>query len=205
MLDLLTTELAGLGERFATNELAYLALTSKPEHAVRDRLAFALHEKLAPDTLVAREWFRTDLAILRRPAEPVLLVELKSIYSFDAATARYDISTWTSRMEDDEAKARCLGPGASVCTILLATHPGGDLSPADFAAVKYGSGVTRAALERGGHAGVKEGALSNLSGRFGSREVRTGEIQGGTAFGVPVSVLYWLVIAPAVGVEKPSA
>ncbi len=70
--------------RFGADELAFLALTSKVELPVRDRLAYALFERL-PDRLVAREWKRVDLAVLaRRPTPfPVMLLEAKALYTFD--------------------------------------------------------------------------------------------------------------------------
>ena len=55
---------------FRPNEIAYLALTSKPELAVRDRLAFHLYQKLKQDgSLVSREYHiggrkHADIAIL---------------------------------------------------------------------------------------------------------------------------------------------
>ena len=41
---------------FSDNELAYLALTSKVEQPIRDRLAFALYGAIGEECVVSREW-----------------------------------------------------------------------------------------------------------------------------------------------------
>ena len=89
---ILVETLNGLGECFLNEkgkgELAYLALTSKPEFAIRDRLAFELHKQLFPEYIVAREWKRIDMAILRNEDQPEpvaeVVVQLKtwSLFTF---------------------------------------------------------------------------------------------------------------------------
>lgn len=72
--------------QFAENELAYLALTSKIENPLRDKIAFALHNKLHNKYLICRECQvkegkknRTDLAIFERESNtPRLLIEFKA-------------------------------------------------------------------------------------------------------------------------------
>ena len=74
-----------IGDTFEENELAYLAVTSKIEHPFRDRLSFLLHKRYeAEGYLVAREWKRIDMAILNHEGEPLILIELKAMYTFDA-------------------------------------------------------------------------------------------------------------------------
>lgn len=96
---ILVETLKGLDKCFRKREgeLAYLALTSKPEFAIRDRLAFELHKRLFPEYIVAREWKRIDMAILRNEdqPEPEFLIQLKtwSLFSFigdaDTISRRY--------------------------------------------------------------------------------------------------------------------
>lgn len=75
---------AGATASFALNELAHLALTSKAEGPIRDRLAFALRSQLAGDGLVvAREWRRIDIAVLRG-VHLVAVVELEMMHTFGA-------------------------------------------------------------------------------------------------------------------------
>jgi len=88
------------GVRTAPNELAYLALTSKPEAQIRDAIAVHLHEVFGSSAgaryLVAREWSDDthkgfyDLAVVDTAETqrgfhhpPVMLVELKAHYTFD--------------------------------------------------------------------------------------------------------------------------
>ena len=87
-------ELENCESGFRPDELAYLALTSKPELAVRDRLAYRLHEKLKQDgSLVAREYHignrqHADIAILHGKDSgwtTKVLIELKvsSFFNLD--------------------------------------------------------------------------------------------------------------------------
>ncbi len=42
--------------RFRKNELAFLALTSKIENHLRDKIAFVLHENFKDELIISREW-----------------------------------------------------------------------------------------------------------------------------------------------------
>ena len=72
---------------FKKDELAYLALTGKIEHPIRDRLAFRLHKRLK-NLKIVREWKRTDLAILDSNNIPTRILELKAMYTFDGTDNR---------------------------------------------------------------------------------------------------------------------
>ena len=71
---------------FKKGELAYLAMTSKIENPLRDRIAFALHTQFGDKYFICREWNkggeksnRTDIAIIDRKTEDVkCLIELKA-------------------------------------------------------------------------------------------------------------------------------
>ncbi len=95
-------------------ELAYLALTSKIERPLQDRLAWLLHIRL-PGWVVSREWRAIDIAILSAGAEsPLVLLEAKAMYSFDVAWEhRAGAATYPRLMQQDIAKARALDPRAS--------------------------------------------------------------------------------------------
>ena len=74
-----------LDEEFVENELAYLALTSKVEKPIVDRLAFRLHRDYGDDRVaVAREFTvrkeiqRVDLAVVVEKT-PHLLLEAKAM------------------------------------------------------------------------------------------------------------------------------
>ena len=96
----LESAIHAIPSRFAPNELAYLALTSKPEAQIRDAIAVHLHEAFGSSAgaryLVAREWGDDthkgfyDLAVVDTAATqrrfhhpPAMLVELKAHYTFN--------------------------------------------------------------------------------------------------------------------------
>ncbi|MYE01408.1 MAG: hypothetical protein F4Y03_09010, partial [Alphaproteobacteria bacterium] len=81
--------LKSLDQHFSRDELAYLALTSKVENPIRDRLAYLLHQKYGEEEniFVAREWTerkkiaRVDIAILDAEKKPLLLLEITAMYN----------------------------------------------------------------------------------------------------------------------------
>jgi hypothetical protein len=79
LLDILST----LDQTFHSNELAYLAVTSKVEGPIRDRIAYRLHMELEPDLLIHREWRDKnnrwiDIAVTDDQNRPRQLLELKA-------------------------------------------------------------------------------------------------------------------------------
>lgn len=79
--DVLEAALEAVAAGFRPGELAYLALTSKPEGAIRDRLAWALYSS---GHCAAREWReRCDLAVLNEAGDPLAVVEFKAIFTHD--------------------------------------------------------------------------------------------------------------------------
>jgi hypothetical protein len=67
-------------ENFQDGELAFLALTGKPENPIRDRVGWRLQCELGPKILVAREWRRRDLVLLQAsdPSVPLAVLEFKA-------------------------------------------------------------------------------------------------------------------------------
>jgi hypothetical protein len=65
---------------FEPDELAYLALTSKPELQVRDRFTWRL---LRSAHVAGREWKRADLVLLNEDYEPRVFLEAKAAYTAD--------------------------------------------------------------------------------------------------------------------------
>jgi hypothetical protein len=62
--------------------------------------------------------------------------------------------------------------------------------------VKYRGGVVRAIKKFGSEKSVKERAIMAVEKRISpQREVESGCIAGGEAFGFPVEVLFWIVKA----------
>lgn len=189
----LTDALASLQTRFQPNELAYLASTTKAEATFRDRLAFALHQSCeATGVIVAREWNRVDLAILSSDGAPLCLVELKLMYTFDALKG---VSWWTSKTYADEIKAVAhAGPRTAVYSLLLVTHLSGSVEHRFRKAVKYSGGINRAILAHGDASAVQAEAARAIDADLVNRNVvARGEVVGGSAFGVDLSIFYWLV------------
>jgi hypothetical protein len=197
---LLESTIVGVGASFAPDELAFLALTSKPEQHFRDRMAFSLYKELQEEAmLVCREWNRVDLAVLAASdQQPIILVELKWMYSMNAWAGRAD---YHKAVLDDEAKALRLASAAtSVYTLLLATHPRRAIPSQYWATMKYASNVNRNLLLAGTAEAIAENAVSAASQLFGKHKVcASGDLNGGTAYGVPASVMWWLVKAVARG------
>ena len=181
--------LSGLATSYSSNQLAYLALTQKVEHTVRDMLAFQLHRLLSKrkGILVCREWRRTDLAILQ-DHQPRLLLEAKAIYTFDI-TKNGAEHPYPQQLAEDIEKAENLGnEQTEILALLLATHPHDAPAAKYRSAIKYFGGVKKYCNAKAKIAG----AHKVLRDRVKLRLVQHGEIPGGRAFGVPVSVAYWL-------------
>lgn len=189
----LINALAAIHAEFRPNELAYLAVTTKVEAAIRDRLAFRLHQDYEPSgCIVAREWNRVDLAVLDPVGAPLALVELKAMYTFDAFG---NLRHFTDATSADEIKAQRLAvAGTAVYSLLLATHLAGAVETRFLKPVKYSGGINGAITKHGDAATVRAKAVETIDKDLETRTVVAhGEVQGGSAFGQSVSVLYWLV------------
>lgn len=195
--DSLCDELGKIGRSFRPGELAYLALTSKPEFAVRDRLAFALHRRMWPKAVVSREWRRTDLAVLSAdvPPRPLALIEAKASYTFDAAIQNPPGGWIGQVVKADLAKASALAvKGTEVYALVIVTHPRSAPDRSLRGVAKYLSGVRRAIAIAGSAEEVRVRALQNLEAALGALGPTTsGTITGGSAFGVDVLIDWWLV------------
>jgi len=192
---LLRDALQNIGDEFAPDALAYLALTSKPEFVIRDQLAFHLHRQLADDGLIsAREWKRADLALLREHA-PAVLLELKAMYTFDALRRNGSPAEYECLVRQDIEKAlRLAEPETQVFALLLATHPHGPIADKYAGVVKY-LRKWNGELARNREAEVvREQAHAQVSKWFPAAPgIEIGSIPAGEAFGVRVSVEYWLL------------
>jgi hypothetical protein len=185
--------LQSLNGAFLPDELAYLALTQKVEHAFRDSLAFRLHQLIQgmQGHLVCREWNRTDLAVVEN-AQPKLLLEAKAIYTFDILKSGAQHS-YPEQLQRDIEKAQVWqqggrNPQLEVLALLIATHPHDPPSLEYREAVKYYGGVVKYATTNN----TIEAANREVQRRFPLPVVAHGEVQGGKAFGIGVSVAYWL-------------
>jgi hypothetical protein len=200
---MLTAALAKAVESFAQGELAYLALTSKPELALRDRLAWVLHGEF-PDLVIAREWKapsapgrdRTDLAVLDASGGRALaLLEATAGYSFDfAGPDRHTVREYTDKVAGDLDKARLAAGEQAVAryALMLLTHPCG--VPARLPGViKYLDRIERAVRRRTAQDlwALAEHTATTTLRVFGA--VHSGCLPAGRAFDVEVQIGYWLI------------
>jgi hypothetical protein len=105
---------------FEEHELAYLALTSKPELHFRDRLAWQLDKDVGTKGFgVAREWRRIDLAVLDENGDPQALVQAKAFGSFNKEKT---MRQREAKLSEDLDKASEKGPEAELFALLVVTH-----------------------------------------------------------------------------------
>jgi hypothetical protein len=145
--------LSCLSESFAQDELAYLALTSKVEQPIRDRLAWGLQSSLGEAFVVSREWRRADLAVLRSDV-PLVQVEAKAMYAFDllSSTSR---AKYLARLTSDGLKMAALVPTGASFLLALITHVDGEIAPhLRQHVVKYSRGIRAAILREAGDAAL---------------------------------------------------
>ena len=194
MQELIVSSLTALEADFQKNELAFLALTTKIEMPLRDRWAYTLFRKLEGKYSVSREWKRTDLAILDEQ-KPLALIELKAMYSFDAALDIDGIGGFTDAMAEDADKARKLAvDDTEIYTVLLATHPDSTFLLGLDGVVKYVSGINKAIKKFDTSQKVEEVAVEAVNKDLCSKNVvASGSLNGGQAYGSQVSVLFWVV------------
>ena len=191
-----------LGEEFKENELAYLALTSKVENPIRDRLAYSLHRRFGEvqGIAFAREWTipknrkrnkdqkggRLDLAVLENGA-PQLFLEMKSMYSFDMYKKDRE-TLYPKQVCSDIKKMNNCESNREVekIAIILITDPVHKPSKCLDHVIKYNRYI------RQFHEHTKEGLNTAVACYFRNfRSFASGCIDGGRAFGIDVNVRYW--------------
>jgi len=192
--------LEGLSKSFCEKEgeLAYLALTSKPEFAIRDALAFQLYKQLLykqpfPKYIVAREWKRKDIAILHN-GEPEVFLQLKtwSLFTFIKDSRKH-----FEDVRDDVRKCQRIKRGSRVYSLILATHIDSVPDNRYEGVVKYRSkpngGWVDAFEQHDTSAQIKRKAVREIDRKLTEwKRVTKGAIPAGQAFDIKASVLYWL-------------
>lgn len=195
---ILHDELKGIHELFEPDELAYLALTSKVELPIRDRLAFALYRRL-DQNLVAREWNRVDLAVLADDGKTAeMLLEAKALYTFDLIGDDAWVDRYPQKVRRDVASLRArsdLVDRTQLFALVLATHPIAEAGSHLRQVAKYARDVGKAIAALGDAATVLREADRAIRAALPetSEIFCTGEIPGGSAYGVEIGVPYWLI------------
>lgn len=133
-------------DSFEPDELAYLAATCKFESPFRDRVAFQIYKSLyRREFIVAREWNRVDIAILRDDTTPLCFVELKAAYDFDILSN----NTWLSAalLKDQTKNVKLVSDTTSCFSFLIITHINGIVADKFCKVIKY-SRSTNAAIKK---------------------------------------------------------
>ena len=172
-------------------QLAWLAITSKAEHAIRDAWGWMLQAAL-PGLSVAREWKKADLAILEDD-EPRVIVEGKALYGFDALSATTR-DKYTKLVAHDLQKARALAPQAYVLATVLMSTVQTPWSEERTASIGYLGNRKTTFLGEGGRTKATDlmwDALRDLG------QVGTVDLGTGIAFGAEVNTTMFLVRPPA--------
>lgn len=195
--NILAQSLEQVVNEFGKDELAFLALTTKIELPLRDRLAYVMYKKLKEEGLVvSREWRRVDLAVLRETV-PQALIELKAMYTFDALRERGNLKKRIGYLFEDIKKASQFDcKSENIYGILLATHPRHAI-PLEFTnIIKYIPGINSALKRLGDQKKVAEVSVNRIEKLLASEKhtvVKKGTMLGGSAFGIETDVLYWLI------------
>ncbi len=189
-------EVSNIGKRFGKDELAYFALTSKPELLLRDRLASRLNRQLYSEGYkILREWKRTDLAILK-DRKPKILLEFKAMYTFDGVSSpreKRDVNQFPKLMLTDLKKAkRHTNKNTKIYSVLFAVHP---LSVIDKN-LPYARKINSAFKLHGNPETVKTLCEQNIKNFFKNKEkriIKSGTINCGKWSGVKVALLFYIV------------
>jgi hypothetical protein len=190
--DVLLQVLEDAGTSFERGELAYLAVTSKVEFPVRDRFAWELHRRLEDRSLlVAREWKRADMAVVRE-GDAIVVIESTALYAFDVLREP-GLHKYRAKVTSDLAKAATLARHADAYALVLCTHVLGEIAPELRRwVVKYSSGIIGAAKSHGpaGQEAARQSLGDELS-QLGPSDCR--EMPSGSVWGLDVIVDAWLV------------
>ena len=204
MYEELKKAITQIPSQFKTNELAYLALTSKIELPIRDKLAYILfnqlHDKgnLSEKYLVARELKRIDLAILK-DTKPVVLIEAKAAYTFNFVCPKKEDfpcqdmkSDVKKRFDDIQQYWWNDSKNIEIYNLLIVVNPKKKISQELVGIIKYDGGVNKALSYLGNADAVAEDANKKLENRI-KFNFSIPIIDAGEAYGIPVEISLFLI------------
>lgn len=191
-IDRISKTMKKIDKEFYNNELAYLALTSKVERPIVDKLAFCLHRNYA-EFDVAREWTkpneiqRVDLAVLAHNS-PRLLLEAKAMYGFDMFSSVSNKRKYRCRVKKDVKKLMNFRPNYVVerTAMILLTDTNCCINDKFSQVVKYLGKLKGPAISFDKLKCAVENNFEHLP------VYSNGSISAGKAFCVDVTVHYWL-------------
>ena len=181
-----------------SNELGYLAVTSKPEHTIRDRIAWRLYKELKKSNkplTVSREWKRTDIAVLHGN-EPKLIIEFKAGYIYDSHTVRkkpghgdYAIDLFS----DKEKRSSFLGIGAKLYLVLFMVDCLQNPSSTHENGFHYRSGIRRLNKKSDTSRTSQIGKIkSNIEEKLLQKPLHH-EVNLGSPYGVKTKLHIWFI------------
>lgn len=146
--DFLIKTIKKLSKLEDSGELAYLALTSKIENPLRDRIAFAFFKEYASDKMICREWkslntnSRADLAVLDKQTGKV-----EFIVEFKAHSSIKGMNQWVKSMRNDFEKNQ--SHNCEFCFVLFANYIA-DFSFENYQkqAIKYFENIKKAVASK---------------------------------------------------------
>ena len=187
--EILEEEMKVLGDSYHENELAYLALTSKVEFPIRDKLAYNLYRRLwEKEIVVSREWRRSDLVLLSG-GEPVFICELKAGYTFDI----FNHQDYLELIENDFIKAKSISSlQTEIASLFLTTHVHQIVDHKYKRVIKYDGGINNALKKHGTQVKMMEAAMEIMKNGFSKFYVKEGKIKCGNAFDYDVEIYYWI-------------
>ena len=191
--EVLRHELNGVGGDYEDGELAYLAATTKIELPVRDRLAWRLHKRLGTQGLVvAREWRRADLAILRG-IQVETVIESKALYGFDVHS-KPTMQRYMDKIVADLSKAHQLAPDADRYALALVTHVEGSVDEHMRGVVKYSAGIAAAVARLGSAGSIRTESRLLLRERLSPLgSLKEVQLDARRVFGLTLRVHGWLI------------
>lgn len=182
--------------QFQSNELAYLALTSKPEGQLRDAIAYYLYQNMNSEEYgCAREWkHRADFAVIK-DHKPLSLCEYKCAYTFDCVDNNsVGVRYGTSMIKDLSKSIMDAEEFTDIYACLFLVHPREKVKEKYFGTAKYAYKINRS-LNQFSEDRVLMMAKTNMVNYFKQWgiEPRT-EIQNiGKAYEINVSLLTFLI------------
>jgi hypothetical protein len=196
---ILASAIGTAGHSFADGELAFLALTSKVERPLLDRISYQLHVALQPlGLMVAREYpaaagIRCDVAVLRE-GRIAAAIEAKAMYTADGTRQNGLCRQYPDLLETDLRRYSSVKiEGLKVYSLLLATHllaaPPSNLRQV----IKYSPMLNQAFKSHTTANTIRDIAEQGL-GKLLRLDLRkaAGTLKAGHAFGIEVELLWWL-------------
>lgn len=186
-----------LPSSFKKQELAFLALTGKPELHLRDSLAFNLQSNLS-GYLVCREWQRHDIVIFREGSGDVrAVIEVKVYYTFDGV-APNKRKGMEEALRVDVRKMRQLWPKTEKIALLFLIHPQSSVPEMPGGSIAYAKEINQVYRKSiyGGPEQVLKTAKKNV-GKFWQKEhavwTRQTNYTAGQYRGIHIQIPSWVV------------